>query len=272
MSLPDKQRIRDAFSRAAASYDAAAVLQRTVCGRLLAALEDAGERAAAGIELAPAHLLDAGCGTGYGTRLLHRRWPQARLSAVDFAATMAATTRRDAPPDTGCAVADIEALPFVDASFDLWWSSLTVQWCDIDAVLREAARVLSPDGRLALSTLGAGTYDELRQAFASVDRHRHTLDFAAADRLAEAAVAAGFHDVAVARETITLHYPDLRQLLGAVKAIGANALGAGRRPGMMGRTAWQALTAAYEAQRTAEGLPASYDVVLLVAQKPATKC
>ncbi|HEX5804248.1 MAG TPA: methyltransferase domain-containing protein, partial [Azospira sp.] len=236
-----------------------------VCARLLAALTTPD--ALTTLDAAPAAILDAGCGTGYGARLLHGRWPQAALVAADFAAAMAATTQANAPAGTAIAVADIEALPFADAAFDLCWSSLTVQWCDAGRVLAEAARVLRPQGRLALSTLGAGTYAELRAAFAGVDRHRHTLDFAAADRLAETAAAAGLRDVALRRETITLHYPDLRQLLGAVKAIGANALGAGRRPGMMGKAAWQALTAAYEAQRVPQGLPASYDVVLLTARK-----
>ncbi|MBI2305812.1 MAG: malonyl-ACP O-methyltransferase BioC [Rhodocyclales bacterium] len=260
MTLPDKQRIRDSFARAAASYDAAAVLQREVCGRLLARLDAAGAAA-------PARILDAGCGTGYGARLLHGRWAEAVIVAADFAEAMTATTRHSAPAGTACTVADIEALPFADAAFDLWWSSLTVQWCDAATVLREAARVLRRDGRLALSTLGSGTYAELRTAFAGVDRHRHTLDFAAADRLAETAQAAGLRDVALLRETVTLHYPDLKQLLGAVKAIGANALGAGRRTGMMGKAAWQALADAYERQRVAEGLPASYDVLLLTARK-----
>lgn len=260
MTLPEKHRIRDAFARAAASYDAAAVLQREVCARLLGALDAAQAPA-------PADILDAGCGTGYGARLLHGRWPQAAIVAADFAETMTATTRQNAPVGTACTVADIEALPFAGARFDLWWSSLTVQWCDAALVLAEAARVLRPQGRLALSTLGAGTYAELREAFAGVDRHRHTLDFAAADRLAENAAAAGLRDVRIERETVTLHYPDLKQLLGAVKAIGANALGAGRRSGMMGKTAWQALADAYERQRVTAGLPASYDVVLLTARK-----
>ncbi len=264
MSLPEKHRIRSAFSRAAASYDAAAVLQRTVCERLLRQLADAP---------APGDILDAGCGTGYGVGLLQQRWPQARIVAADFSEAMAVTTRDKvsaAPftsPATACTIADIEVLPFAAASFDLWWSSLTVQWCDAASVLREAARVLRPGGRLAISTLGTGTYSELREAFAAVDGHRHTLDFAAAEQLADTAASAGLRDIRLHRETLTLCYPDLRQLLGAVKAIGANALGTGRRRGMMGKTAWQALAAAYERQRLADGLPASYDVVLLTARR-----
>ena len=78
---------------------------------------------------------------------------------------------------------------------------------------------------------------------------------------------AGFSAIALRREALTLHYPDLKTLLRAVKAIGANAVGEGARSGMMGRNAWQALEAAYEAQRTPEGLPATYDVILAYAEK-----
>ncbi|MBK8522944.1 MAG: malonyl-ACP O-methyltransferase BioC [Betaproteobacteria bacterium] len=256
MQRPEKHRIRSAFDRAAASYDAAAVLQRAVCARLLALRPEASS--------ATPHILDAGCGTGYGARLLRERWPQARISAADFAASMVARTAADG---IDCVLADIEALPFRPACFDGYWSSLTVQWCDNRRVLAEAARVLKPNGWLALSTLGEDTYRELRSAFAGIDRHQHTLDFSAADQLADAAHAARLQQVSLHRETITLHYPDLRSLLGAVKAIGANALGPGRRSGMMGKAAWAALSSAYEQHRTAAGLPASYDVILLSGHK-----
>lgn len=256
MQRPEKHRIRSAFDRAATSYDSAAVLQRAVCQRLLALHPAADEPVR--------HILDAGCGTGYGANLLRRHWPEARVTAADFAPGMAAITVAEG---FACAVADIEALPFRDTSFDGFWSSLTVQWCDIHRVLQEAARVLHHDGWLVLSTLGDGTYNELRSAFSSIDQHQHTLDFSAAEQLEFAAQTAGLRQIALHRETITLNYPDLRSLLGAVKAIGANALGPGRRSGMMGKAAWHALVSAYEAHRTDAGLPASYDVIFLTARK-----
>ena len=255
--LPPKQRIRAAFDRAAASYDAAAVLQRKVCELLLA-----------GFELptptnAPA-ILDAGCGTGYGTRLLRARWPAAHLSVADFAPAMLELARQDAD---ACFNADIEMLPVSSQSFDAWWSSLSIQWCNAGTVFAEAARVLRLQGRLAVSTLGPGTFQELRDAFSAVDRYRHTLPFSEPDAISEALLHAGLSSIAVHRETLTLHYPDLKTLLRAVKAIGANAVGEGARTGMMGRHAWQALEAAYEKQRTPQGLPASYDVILGYAER-----
>ena len=84
---PPRQRVREAFERAAASYDGAAVLQRQVCDHLLADFDPSPE---------PNSILDAGCGTGYGARLLRSRWPGAHLTAVDFAPAMLALARDDA--------------------------------------------------------------------------------------------------------------------------------------------------------------------------------
>jgi len=250
-----KQRVRESFDRAASTYDAAAVVQRRVCDRLLEELDP---------EQIPARILDAGCGTGYGARRLRQRWPGAHLTGVDFAPAMLRFAQRDTDL---CLSADIEKLPFENARFDLWWSSLTIQWCAIDTVFREAARVLRPGGQLAVSTLGPGTFAELRAAFAGIDRHRHTLPFSDPKQIAAALNGAGLRDVTLVRETHVVHYPDLKTLLRSVKAIGAQNVGKGARSGMMGRTAWQQLEAAYEQFRQPAGLPASYDVVLGYAQK-----
>lgn len=254
MTLPPKELVRASFARAARGYDAAAALQRAVCERLLA-----GTPAAR-----PDDVLDAGCGTGYGAGLLKRRWPTARVVGVDFATAMLDFAARHAD---ACVAADIEGLPFADATFDLWWSSLVVQWCAPASVFAEAFRVLRPAGRLALSTLGGGTFRELREAFTAVDGHPHTIEFTDPDSLTAAARAAGFRGVTTAREEVVAHYPDLRTLLAALKATGANVLGPGRRRGMMGRETWHRLELAYERHRTSQGLPARYDVVILTAAK-----
>lgn len=252
---PPRQRVRESFERAAASYDDAAVLQRQVCELLLAAFDPPSP---------PESILDAGCGTGYGARLLRARWPKAVLVALDFAPAMLALARLDADL---CLAGDIEALPCTDASFSVWWSNLTVQWCDAQLAFCEAWRVLCPGGQIALSTLGPGTFAELRAAFVGVDRHRHTLSFSEPAAVERALIGAGFSDIRLHRETIRLHYPDLKTLLRAVKDIGANSVGEGARSGLLGRAAWQRVQAAYEEYRTHAGLPASYDVILAYARK-----
>ena len=59
--LPDKRQVAASFSRAAASYDSVAALQRAVADALLARLP---------VDLRPQRWLDLGCGTGYCTRAL----------------------------------------------------------------------------------------------------------------------------------------------------------------------------------------------------------
>lgn len=54
----DKRAVRRAFSRAASRYDADAVLQREICGRMLERLDY--------IKVQPARILDAGSGTAGG--------------------------------------------------------------------------------------------------------------------------------------------------------------------------------------------------------------
>lgn len=250
---PTKQRVRESFDRASLTYDAAAIVQRRVCERLLDALA---------VPCAPAQILDAGCGTGYGARVLRARWPSSTITGVDFAPAMLEIARHDTD---ACLVADMEQLPFADKRFDLWWSSLAIQWCDCDQVFREAARVLQGGGQLALSTLGPGTFAELRAAFAGVDQYRHTLAFSTPDAIGIALARAGFANVRVLREPHAVFYPDLKSLLRAVKDIGAQHVGEGARTGMLGRRAWQQVQAAYEAHRTPQGLAATYDVFLCYA-------
>ena len=250
-----KQRVRESFDRAACTYDGAARVQRQVCERLLEQLS---------LPEAPSRILDAGCGTGYGARLLRTRWPGVAITGIDFAPAMLTLARQHTDH---CFAADIEQLPCDANEFDLWWSSLSIQWCDADRVFGEAARILQPGGLLALSTLGPATFHELREAFSGVDHHRHTLPFSQAEAIEKALVDAGFKDIRLLRENHTVHYPDLKTLLRAVKAIGAHNVGEGGRSGMMGRDAWLQVEGAYEQFREPAGLPASYDVIFAYANK-----
>lgn len=251
---PPRSRVRESFERAAHTYDEAATVQRRICLRLAAGLPD---------DLVASRLLDAGCGTGFALPLLQERFPAAHSVALDIASGM---LRRIAPPCCRLA-ADLEHLPLAAASVDLYWSSLAVQWCDLARALGEAKRVLRTGGALAIASLGPATFHELRSAFASVDRHRHTLSFHSADEIRALANAAGLRAVDVEKHTEIAHYPDFKSLLQAVKAIGANQVGAGRRPGLLSRSAFQCAELACEAHREPAGLPLTYDVITLHARK-----
>lgn len=259
VAAPAKQRIRQAFDQAAPTYDAAADVQREVCDRLGAYLSESG------VDLAPAAILDAGCGTGYGVRWLARRWPQARLVLMDFAPGMLAAARaRCEEAELVCA--DIEALPVSERRFDLYWSSLAWQWNDPRRCLAEAGRSLKPGGALAVATLGADNFPELRHAFAEVDDYSHVLAIPAPERLLADCRADGWHVRIWRRQPVRRHYPDLRTLLRSVKEVGAREVEQ-RRPTPFRRSAWQAIADRYERLRESAGLPLTYDAVWLIATK-----
>lgn len=253
MSRPPKARIRQSFERAAPTYDAAAIVQRRICQHLAATLPATP---------APARILDAGSGTGYARGLLHGRWPDAEILALDLSTAMLRRVDGDCRRLAG----DLEQLPLAGASIDLYWSSLALQWCDLAAALGEARRTIRGSGRLALATLGPHTFHELRHAFAGVDEHRHTLTFHSAETIRATSNTAGWSTVDLEIRPETLHYPDLRSLLRAVKAAGANQLGDGRRSGLMSRAALARVEAAYETLRTPAGLPLTYQIIYLHAQ------
>jgi malonyl-CoA O-methyltransferase len=253
MTRPSKARIRQSFERAAPTYDSAAAIQRHICADLAAGLP----------AISPARILDAGCGTGHALAALQARYPAAQAIAFDLSPAM--LHRVKAPC---CRLAgDLEHLPLADASLDLYWSSLAVQWCDLAAALREARRVLAPQGVLALATLGPDTFRELRHAFTGIDAYAHTLDFHGPDEVGQMAAEAGFATVGLKKTQKTEYFPDFRTLLRAVKAIGANQVGAGRRPGLMSRSAFLRAEAAGEQLRTPAGLPLTYDVITLYARR-----
>src|ERR1700749_2674914 len=77
-------RVRSSFDRAASSYDQAAALQRRVADTLLTSFTFSN----------PHSIVDAGCGTGYGTTGLAARFADAQLVALDLAPGMLHATRQ----------------------------------------------------------------------------------------------------------------------------------------------------------------------------------
>ena len=258
--LPAKQRIRQAFDQAATNYDAAAEVQREISDRLAAHLIQTGDN------LNPDTILDAGGGTGYGARQLQAQWPDAEITLIDFAPRMLIAAR--AQLDAAMLIcADIEHLPVADACFDLYWSSLAWQWNDPQRCLVEARRVLKPGGVLAVATLGADNFPELRHAFADIDDYSHVLTIPAPERLLTDCQISGWKIQFWDQQPVRRYFPDLRTLLHSVKAVGAREVDQ-RRPAPLSRSAWRALTARYEALRESAGLPLTYNAVWLIAIRP----
>lgn len=250
------RQVRGAFNRAAANYDSVAQTQRTVVARLM-------ERLAARISMAPQRILDAGCGTGNARPAFAQLWPGSTVLSVDIAEAMLSRSAARHNPVCG----DLERLPLASGSIDLYWSSLALQWCDLERSAGEAARALRPGGLLAVSTLCEMTYAELRAAFDGIDGYSHTLEFLVPAAVEAALRRAGFTDIEPQRLLQTEYHPDFRSLLRQVKATGANQVSGRRRPGLLGRRSFALAEARYEAFRTLSGLPLHYDVLTVIARR-----
>jgi malonyl-CoA O-methyltransferase len=282
----DPTLVRRAFERAAATYDAAAVLQNEVGTRM-------AERLGV-VKLAPAVILDAGCGTGAALGELHARYPQALLVGVDLAYNMTLAARRRAAtaaagersllgrllgqrraipelqPRLLCA--DLCRLPLDAGCVGLVWSNLAVHWVDSPQLaFAEFHRVLSVGGLVSFTTFGPDTLRELRAAFAAVDRATHVHRFIDMHDLGDMLVHVGFADPVMDMEMLTLTYADPGMLMHELKAVGARNATAGRPRGMMGRAGWGRMLAALEGFRREGRLPASFEVIYGHAWKPAPR-
>ncbi len=252
----DRGRLRAAFDRASAGYEAAAGLQARVSTELL-------ERLTA-FSFAPRVVLDLGSGTGRVTRELKRRYPRALVIALDIAPGMLREARRNQMLWRRFArlCADALRLPLSDASVDLVFSSLVLQWCEpLEQALEEVRRVLKPGGFFAFSTFGPDTLNELRTAWAQADGHSHVNRFLDMHDVGDALARSGLAEPVLDVDYIELAYPDTLSLMRDLKAIGAHNVTAGRPRTLLGKARLRRMTEAYEAFRRGDALPATYEVI-----------
>ena len=272
----DKSRVRDSFDRAAETYDAAAVLQKFVRTEMLSRLDL--------VAMQPTRILDAGCGTGHASAALMKKYPKAELVSLDLALGMLRKTQSvnaslanrikrvfgQAQQNLLCA--DIEQLPLADASVDMIFSNLAIQWCnDLDAAFAGIHRVLRTDGLLTFSTLGPDTLKELRAA-SKTDAARVSVSrFFDMHDIGDALVRAGFSAPVLDVERVVLTYENAIDVMRDLKAIGAHNAADGRGRGLQGRDFLKKITANYEQFRRKDKLPATFEVVYGHAWKPVSR-
>lgn len=258
----DARFARRRFSRAAATYDEAAVLQREVRDLLLGRLEFTA--------LDPRVVVDAGAGTGHASRALKRRYPKAHILAVDSAAGMLAqaAARRSWLRPIFRLGADACRLPLREGSVDLVFSNLMLPWVDPERVFAEFRRVLAPGGLLCFTSLGPDTLRELRSAWAAVDGHPRVHLFIDMHDLGDALVRAGFAEPVLDVERYTLSYADVRALAADLRSAGEVNAALGRPRGLTGPCTFARMQAAYEPWRSDGRLPATYEVIFGQAWTP----
>lgn len=288
-----KQQIKDSFNKAAVTYDAAAIVQKEVCKRLLERLEY--------IKADPSVILDIGAGTGQGTMGLARQYPAADIVAMDLSENMLHLSRekssnsqcgrqaghpgfvknmtgifsslRKSKAETNIhrVCADAEQLPLLDASVDLIFSNLTIQWCfDLTQLFQEFRRVLKPGGFLLFTTFGPDTLYELRESWAGVSDKVHVNEFADMHDIGDALYNVQAENPVMDSEKIILNYQSVKQILVDIKQVGAHNQNNGRAKGLTGKNKLQAMYRAYEKFYSAEGYPVTYEVLYGHAWNPKT--
>ena len=252
----DRQAVRRSFDRASGQDTASMQLQTRIGDELLERLQY--------FRLEPRVIVDLGCGVGGAARQLRRRFPRARVIAIDSGYLMARQARRHQRfwRRFDCICADGRALPLAPHSVDLVFSNLMLQWCDDPgALFSQVQRTLRPGGLLLYSTLGPETLSELRSAWASADSASHVSAFADMTQLAAAMSHSGLSEPVMDREVQVSHYPDVQALMSELRTAGARHAASDRRRSLTGRGRLQKMLGTYEEFRTGSGIPARWEII-----------
>ena len=168
-------------------------------------------------------ILELGCGTGFLSRALLDHLPHAEYWVTDIAPAMVDRARQRLQGYAGAHFAIMDASqPTLSGPFDVICSSLALQWVpDLPACIDRLRRLLAPKGRLAFTTLGAGSFAEWREAYGELTPG--TPDYPTIDRLREIGL-----EVTV--QTLVREYPNARAFLRSLKSIGAGTPQPGYRP------------------------------------------
>lgn len=254
----DKGTVSQHFSRAARSYDEHAVLQLAVGRSLVQRLPDS---------LPVKHALDLGCATAPFARAQQQALPDVQWQAVDLSAAMLAEAaergRLDGTYQPLCA--DAETLPLPAASQGLVFSCFALQWCDPLRVMAEISRVLAPGGRLLLAVPLAGSLRELQASWHRVNQRPHVNALPSLVHWQDAALKVGFADAGLQQQVMVEYYDSVKAIARRLKATGADHVSGAS--GLTGKNAWQAMVREYETLRTEQGLPLTWNVLFLEAQK-----
>jgi SAM-dependent methyltransferase len=215
--------------------------------------------------------LDLGCRDGLMAGILAGRGGIGTLVQSDLSAVMA----RRAPGLK--VVADEEALPYADGTFDLILSCLALHWVnDLPGALVQVRRALKPDGLFLAALFGGETLKELRAALAEAEiaveggLSPRVSPFADVRDAGDLLPRAGFRLPVADAESIPVSYGDPLRLLADLRGMGeTNALTERRRTPLRRATLAAAVTAYRHLFGDAEGrVPATFQVVYLTGWAP----
>lgn len=256
----DKRLVRKHFDRRAAEYDEYARVQAVMANHLIGNLSEwEGEPV-------PKRILEIGCGTGNLTKRLAARYPEARMTGLDFSGNMireAKTRLSSAAEGTNIEWIEADAEEWVrtaTGAYDLIVSNATIQWFQEPvSTLSAYCKLVRPGGRLCIATFGSRTFEEFHAACRMTDQAlgmphvRRGLKFLQLDEWRR--LGGEWEE-----ELVVEYHADLLGFMNSVRKIGASS--AERNGAVLSRPYLRELERIYRSMcGTVEGLPATYHLI-----------
>lgn len=255
-ALAEPHAARRAFERAAPTFGSASFIHDRAREILLERLDMLG--------VDPRWVVDLGCGTGAGTWELRRRFPGARVLAVDSSRAMCAAALRRCGAAAFC-VADARALPLAASSMDLVFANLVLPSSRPDVVFAEVARVLAPAGALVFATFGPETLREVREAWRRADTEIHVHAAFDLHDVGTMLAQAGLIEPVLDIDRLKLRYADTAKLHADLRASGQANVAGGRRRTLTGPRRWRRYVEALESTATGGSIAITCEIILGVA-------
>lgn len=237
--------IRRRFDRVAGTFGAADFVHATTRDGLLQRIEP--------LLVDAATVVDLGCANGGASGQLHKRFPKAKLLAVDFAHNMLleARSRKSWFAKSRFLQADARALPFANEAVDVVFSNQLLPWiADPNQVFIEVARVLRKGGVFAFATLGPDSLLEISRAWRQVDDGLHVSRFPDMHNLGDGLVSSGLRDPVLDVDRLTVSYESSDAMLADLSAAGARNSLQDRSRSLTGKQKFRGMQAALDAAAT----------------------
>ena len=226
-----KEIIKRNFSRCAGHYDRHSAVQNRSALRLIDKAKPGGISS----------ILDIGCGTGGYTKLLRKKFHDARIVAVDISPEMIDIAKKKLHGrDIEFIVEDAEKIDF-NEGFDLISSNSSFQWFEnLEHALSKYRDMLREKGIISFSTFGPRTFFELNESLGAISAKNSSISslaFVGKDDI-EGMMKELFKKPEVEKFTYRERYASLPDLMKSIKYTGVRGDGGSKgfwTPGIVRR-------------------------------------
>ena len=153
----NNQSVSKRFSAAASSYHAASSIQQETAMMLMHYLPQ---------NVKFEQVLDVGCGTGFVSKLVADKIPEAYIDGIDISPAMVIEARQIMNGRSNVSFSVADAYNYhVEKKYDLILSSSALQWVfPMEVSLRNLVSLLLPGGYFVAAVMIKGTFAELHEA------------------------------------------------------------------------------------------------------------